>query len=89
MQSLLIYIPTILAVALIVTRYVRTLAPVLAWLPPRWQWLPGAVSASAGHLLQQLPSANDATTMGEVLLGAVVLFALAASAGLHAPEPAS
>jgi hypothetical protein len=86
MQSILIYVPTILAVALIVTRYVRVLEPVLAWLPPRWRWLPGAVTAVAGLLTLRLPGATDAATVGEVLLEAAVIFALAMQAGMRAPD---
>jgi len=89
MQSILIYVPTILAVALIVTRYVRVLDPVLAWLPPRWRWLPGAVTAVAGLLTLRLPGATDAATVGEVLLEAAVIFALAMQAGMRAPDAPS
>lgn len=81
-----IYIPTILAVVAIVARYVRVLEPLHSWLPARWRWLPSAALAVAGHIAQQLPGAIDAPGMVEVFLGAAVIAALAAAAGLHAPE---
>lgn len=85
-MDLLIYTPTILAVAVIIARYVRILQPLWNWLPPTLRWLPGAALALTGHLAQELPGVVDTTSMVEVLLGGLVLFALAATAGAHAPE---
>lgn len=81
------YIPTILAAAAIVSRYVRIAQPVLGWLPARWQWLPGAALAVAGELAQGLPVATTDADVGAVALRCLVVGALAAAAGLHAPTP--
>jgi hypothetical protein len=88
-MDLLIYTPTILAVVVIVARYVRVLQPLWGWLPPTLRWLPGAALALTGHLAQELPGAADTAGLVECLLGGLVLFALAATAGVHAPETSS
>jgi hypothetical protein len=76
----------VLAAGAIVARYVRALAPLHGWLPARWRWLPAAVLGALGILAERLPAAATWADLGEAVVVAGVLVALAAAAGLHAPE---
>ncbi len=81
--KLLGVVAMVVAIAGAVSRLVTKLSPLHSFLPAQWQWLPDAVLGAVGALAVGLPLATDWLSFSEVCLGAVVLFVLALSKGLH------
>lgn len=82
----LAWIPTAVAIAVIVTRYLTVLEPLWSWLPDKWRWAPPTAIVAADVIVNQLPQAATAVDAVETLLRAAVVVALAAAAGLHGPR---
>jgi hypothetical protein len=79
-------IPTIVTIAVIVSRYVRTLAPIWDRIPAPWRWVPPVVVAACGLVVDRLGAAPDPVAAFDVVFQVTVLVALAATGGAHAPE---
>lgn len=76
----------LLAAALIVSRALPVLRPIVQRLPADWRWLPGAIGAAALPLQALLP---DATTLQDVVLAvlaAVGAYLVARDAGALPPD---
>lgn len=80
---------TVISIAVLVSRYIRTLTPLWGYVPPQWRWLPPALVAALGLLSERLTSASSVQDAVDVALQAVVIVALAATGGVHAPEVSS
>lgn len=79
--------PTILiiiSICLIILRFVPILRPIATlYLPPKWQWLPSALTAAAAALSTGLQPAGTVIDNVAVGLSVTVTLLLAAQKGLH------
>lgn len=70
---------TILTVATLALRYLTIAQPLYQFIPPKYRWIPSATLA--GLTVLTTPGVD----FGSQVVAAIVAFALAAQAGIHAP----
>jgi len=86
METINELVPLVVAIALIVSRYIKVLRPLLGWLPAEYRWFPPAALAASDLLVEGMRSVKDSASFGEVLLRVVVVVALAYGAGMASPH---
>ena len=74
----------LVSIFLLSTRYFAKLAPLWAFIPAQWRWVPPALIAAGGELARAIPGVDPLPDVPG--LDVIVILALALAPGLHAPD---
>lgn len=80
------WVLSLVAILLLVTRYIKAVEPLWTWLPDQWTWLPPTLLTALDLAVNMLPDTTTNAEAAEVILRALVIIALGFGRGLHPPK---